>query len=213
MIDYNVPFFANTPDNTHCFQASLKMVLKYFLPKEEYSFKELEEKTAKIEGLWTWPFAGMLWLKEKGFIVEDIEVFNYREFAENGEKYLLEFYTKEVAEAQIIHGDIPTEARRAKDLVEKIHQEVRLPKTEEIIDFLNKGHLVICNVNSKTLNGKIGYSGHFIVVKGYDETSLIIHDPGLPGQENRKVHFDLFEKAWAYPDEKAKNIMAFKLKN
>ena len=42
-----IPFYPN-PDNTHCFQAVIKMILKYYFPKEEYSWKELE----KLTGNW-----------------------------------------------------------------------------------------------------------------------------------------------------------------
>ena len=41
MIIRNVPFFPNTADNTHCLQAVLKMILKYFEPQKDYSFEEL----------------------------------------------------------------------------------------------------------------------------------------------------------------------------
>jgi uncharacterized protein YvpB len=62
------------------------------------------------------------------------------------------------------------------------------------------------------LVGKAGYSGHMIVVTGYDDDGIYIHDPGLPPMENKFVRFEEFEKAWAYPDRKARNIMAFKYK-
>ena len=74
MIDYDVQFFSNTSDGTHCFQAALKMILKYFLPNEEYPFGLLDEKTAKVNGLWTWLMAGLLWLKEKGFKIKKIGI-------------------------------------------------------------------------------------------------------------------------------------------
>jgi len=50
------------------------------------------------------------------------------------------------------------------------------------------------------------------MMKGFDDNNFIINDPGLSAQENRLIRFELFEKAWAYPNEKAKNIMAFKLR-
>ena len=71
---------------------------------------------------------------------------------------------------------------------------------------------MICNVNSHKLNNEKGYAGHYVVMKGYSETGFVLHDPGLPAQENRFVNFEDFEKAWAYPNKKARNIIAFKLK-
>jgi uncharacterized protein YvpB len=70
---------------------------------------------------------------------------------------------------------------------------------------------VICLINSQKLNNKQGYVGHFVVVKGIEDDNLIIHDPGFPPIENRKISYVSFEKAWSAPDENAKNILAFKL--
>ena len=77
---------------------------------------------------------------------------------------------------------------------------------------MDKGYLVICNINRQTLNNKTGYVGHFVVIKGYNDKGFMFHDPGLPLQENRFASFGNFEKAWAYPNKKAQNLMAFKLK-
>jgi uncharacterized protein YvpB len=60
------------------------------------------------------------------------------------------------------------------------------------------------------LNGKEGYCGHLVIVRGFDETGFFLNDPGLPGIENRHVPFDLFERAWSYPDKNANNLMAFR---
>ena len=62
----------------------------------------------------------------------------------------------------------------------------------------------MCMVNSRALNNKEGYLGHSIVIIGYTNQEFVLHDPGLPPLENRRVAYELFEKAWAYPDEKAK---------
>ncbi len=211
MINHIVPFFPNTKDNTHCFQASLKMVLKYFLPHEEYTFEELDKITAKVKGLWTWPMAGLMWMNKKGFDIKKIQKFDYKEFSEKGDKYLFSFYGDEVAKAQIAHSDIAQEIELAKKITKEIGIQVKIPNLQEIVKFLDKGYLVGCNLNSYALNNKEGYSGHFVVIKGYDTNTLILNDPGLPGEENRRVDFVNFEKAWAYPNETAKNITAFKL--
>ncbi|KKQ87654.1 MAG: hypothetical protein UT09_C0012G0008 [Parcubacteria group bacterium GW2011_GWF2_38_8] len=211
MINYNVPFYSNTPEGTHCFQAVLKMVLKYFLSQEEYSFEELDKKTAKVKGLWTWKMAGLLWLKKKGFKIENIGMFDYKRFSEEGEKYLIDFYGEEIGEAQITHCKVSQEMDNAKKFVEEIQSEKRVPEIKEIINFLNNEYLVVCVVNSRALNNISGYSGHFILIKGYENNSFIVHDPGLPRQENRKVDFDLFEESWGYPNQNAKNIISLKI--
>ena len=209
----DIPFYANTKDNTHCFQAALKMVLKYFKPEENFTFEQLDKVTAKVEGLWTWPMAGSIWMQENGFEVVDVEEFDHDKFANEGISYMEKEFGKEVADAQEKHSDIEQEQRFSKIFLEKVAVQKRIPVLEDLRKFLKKGYLIICNVNSKALKEIQGYSGHAVVIIGFDESNFFIHNPGLPAIENQKVSFKLFEKAWAYPNENAKNILAFKLKN
>ena len=211
-IDKEVPFYTS-PDNTHCFQASLKMIVQYFWPDKDYSWEELDKITVKVEGLWTWPMAGLIWLQKQGVEVRIIELFNYKRFAQFGGEYLIDEYGEEVGELQIKNSDIEQEKAIAKEFVEKVTVQKSIPTINDLKDFLTQDYLIICNVNSRKLNNKEGYSGHFIVLKGFDDKHFIIHDSGpTPAFENRIVDFDLFKKAWAYPNEKAKGIMAFRLK-
>lgn len=50
----NVPFFANTADDTHCVQTSFKIMLKFFLPNRDFGWEELDKlshkTTAKVLG-------------------------------------------------------------------------------------------------------------------------------------------------------------------
>lgn len=206
-----VPFYANTLDDTHCFQAALRMVMKHCWPERDYSWEELEKITAKVEGLWTWPMSGMLWLREQGMEVKHMEVFDYEKFAEEGGQYLIDQYGEEVGKAQIEHSDIKQEKRFAREFVKKIETVRTIPAIDDIKTLLEEEYLLICNVNSRALINEEGYAGHFVVVKGFDDTHLLIHDPGLPPHKNNRVGLDIFEKAWAYPNERAKNIMAFRL--
>jgi hypothetical protein len=207
-IDRDVPFYSNTPDDTHCFQASFRMVLKYFWPETEYSWEELEKITAKVEGLWTWPLAGLLWLKSQGFDVKNIEPFDYLRFINEGGKYLLDFFGEEVGDAQIQHSDVEQERRLAKGVVKNVTVVKAVPGINDIKNLLLDGYVVICNINAPAVNEQPGYSGHFVVVKGFDDEQLILHDPGLPPLENRQVKNKIFESAWAYPDQNSKNIIA-----
>ena len=87
MKNYDIPFYSNTEDDTHCFQAVIKMVLKFFWPDKEFTWAELDKITAKVEGLWTWQMAGLLWLDANGFEVKDIEAFDYDQFIKKGGDY------------------------------------------------------------------------------------------------------------------------------
>lgn len=205
-----VPFFANTEDNTRCFQASLRMVLAYFFPGRDFSWNELDRISKKAKGLWTWPLAALLWLTENGFEVKNIEVFDYPAFVKRGGKYLVETFGEEMGKAQIEHSDIEQERKISKDFVKQVRTEQRLPMLRDIQKLLQEGFLVVCNVNARVLNQKPGYAGHFVVITTLDGKQITLHDPGLPPVKNRKVTSARFEKAWAYPDKQAKNVMAFR---
>ena len=205
-----IPFYSNTKDNTHCYQAVYKMILKYYFPRSSYTWKQLDKITAKTKGLWTWPMAGLLWMVKKHFEIIVIEPFDYKHFIKSGGNYLLKEYGKKVGESQIKHSDIKKEIKNAKKFVKNIKIEKRIPNQTDLKKLIKKDYLIICNVNSRKLNKKKGYAGHFVLLKGLTKNNYILHDPGLPPYEDRKVKFDLFNRAWAYPNKNAKGIMAVK---
>lgn len=210
-MEKKIPFYSNTPDDTHCFQACLKMLIEYYWPEKIYSWEKMDEITSIVEGLGTWPTLGLMYMQEQGVEVRVIETFNYEKFIKDGGKYLIEEYGTEVGTVAIECGDMEQEITATKKFIEAIDAEKRIPSREDITSLLSEGYLIIVNINFQTINNKTGYIGHFVLIKGFDDNNFIINDPGLPAQENRLVSFELFEKAWAYPNEKAKNIMAFKL--
>lgn len=185
------------------------MVMKYFWSDKDYSWQQWEKISAKKKGLWTWPLAASIWLAKNGVEVRDIEKFDYQKFIKRGGGYLIELLGVKVGKAQIQHSDISQERRLAKAFIKSIKIEQRLPTIGDIRSLLKEGFIVVCNINARILNRKKGYAGHFVVITGFTQKCVILHDPGLPPFKDRKVSFQRFEKAWAYPDKKSKNIMAF----
>jgi len=209
----SVPFFANTPDGNNCFQAALRSVLKHFQPERDFTLQELEVITAKKDKeYWTWPYAGAAWMIDQGFEVKDIEIFDNGRFVAEGVAYLREFMGPEVANAQIAHADIEQERALGKVFLEKVHVQLAIPDRLALRKLLREGFLIICNINSSVLEKKAGYNGHFVVVTAMTDLTVTFHDPGPPGHENRRVSHSKFERAWAYPTQKAKNILAFRYK-
>lgn len=209
---YDVPLY-NNPDGTHCFQASLRSILKFFEPHKNFTFKQLDKITAKEKGLWTWPMAGELWLKESGYEVKKIERFDYARLAEIGGDYLVELFGPKVAHEQIIHSNMSVEINRARDFAGKIDISQRLPGIEDIRKYLGEGFLVWCVINSRKLSGSAGYVGHFVVVTGYDENGLYINDSGgrvRHAQKDLYLTYSKFLDCWADPNDSAKNLTAVK---
>jgi hypothetical protein len=200
----DVPFYAN-PDDTHCFQAAIRMVVKCFRPAEEYSWTQLDAITGKVDGYGTWPFAGLMWLHEQGLDVRNIELMDNSRFAREGRSYVAEFCPELAAP---LPPDLSSEQTAAARFVKLVRCETRIPDLDDVRDFLAAGYLAICNVNSRLLNGRDGYMGHFVVVTSCDATGLVLHDPGPPGEARRRVPIGTFEKAWAYPTERVKSLVA-----
>jgi hypothetical protein len=140
------------------------------------------------------------------------ELFDYGQFAEEGSGYVLAFSGEEVGSIQLKHSNIGQEVIHAREFKKKINPDIRIPTLEDISDFLKNGYLLICNINCCALDGEPGFTGHSVVVKGVEDGTVILHDPGLPPIANRKVSFEKFKRAWASPDKTAQNVMAVKLK-
>jgi len=195
-----IPFFTNTPDDTHCFQASLKMVLKHFFPERDFTFEELDEMTDKPANKWTWPCAGLVALKRMGLEVRFYAKMDYNEFAERGVDYIREIYPND-ADEMIKNSDIESEIENAKEMIKHnifSNEKVELGDAEK---WFNQNYLVVLLINSNVLRDKKGINGHFVVLTGLDEDNVVIHDPGLPPLKNRAVPKELFLKAWRYPKE------------
>lgn len=207
----NVPFYRN-PDDSHCFQASLKMTIEAFYPDKIMSFLELDGITCKDPDLYTWPFAGMEWMLKNGFEVLIIENFDMIKFISDPTNYLIEFYGYEVGSDQISNSDISSVVKWAKksmDFMARIKEE-RIPTFEDICSLLKRGYLLIVNINANVIWGNQGYCGHFIVIKDFEDDILIINDSGDFHGENQRIQRSKFEEAWYYPDSNAGNCYAFK---
>jgi hypothetical protein len=187
------------------------MVLAYYMPRRKFSWEQLDRITAHTSR-YTWPTAGLLYCASIGFAVTLIEALDYTAFSEEGYAYLLRHAGKEVADSQLKNSAIAQEMAYAKQLRgTSIEVQMRIPGQRDVRSRLASGALVICNVNSRMLNGRTGYAGHFVVIKGSEEAGIWLHDPGLPPVKDRCVEWEQFERAWAYPGVKARNVISLSL--
>ena len=205
-----IPFHSNTGDGTHCWQAALMMALSYFEPEHGFSYKELDEITGKLEGMWTWPTLGMIWLHERGYQLKVYSEFDYSAFAHDPEEYLNERCGEEVAQGQLAYSDVHVEKERAKMFAGLAIHKNKPATFAQLQKLLAEGYVLLCNVNSAALHWQPGYSAHFVVICDITAENVILHDPGLPPKENFKVSHASFMKAWAYPDEREQNVLAIK---
>ena len=196
----DIPFYSN-PDDTHCFQACLRSVLKYFRSTEDYSWDALDMLSGKRSDKWTWPLYGVGQLYKSGFQAELIEDFDYSKFITNPNEYLLARFGKEAGMEQIQNSDIVYEVEVAKNY-SSLTGTPRIPTIENLEEFLQRGFLPICCLNLPALYGEPGYLGHFVLPTAIEQESIVFHDPGIntdifPARQNSKVSRKQFEDAWA----------------
>jgi len=198
-MENEMPYFKQ-PDNTHCFQACLKMVLKYFFPEKNFTFEELDKLSDKPKDKWSWSCAALAELKNMKLKVKHYSTFDYNNFVKNGAKYIRKTYEKEIAEKMIEMSDINSEIENAKDMIKEDIFELKELTFEDIEKWFKENYTILLLINSKIINNETGYSGHFVVLTNFDKDSVFINDPSIKhGSKNRKVNKDLFIKAWIFP--------------
>ncbi len=189
----------------------MRSILKYFLPERDFSWPQLEKMSAMVPGKATWPQQMLINLKQMGFDVVMVEGFDGRDFIKRGAQYLIDTFGEDVAAWQIEHSDIPQEQKLYQKMYDAgIRCEHRTASLDEMASYLDKGSLLQCIVNARSLNGTLGYVGHSVVVYGIDNEHITLHDPGAPSHEAWRITRAEFEKAWADPGESAKNFIAIK---
>lgn len=203
-----IPFFANTPDDTHCLQAAYMSIAKYFDPSFSIPMDEWSTLTGYEEGLGTWANAGLVWFKEHGYDVKHYSLFDFRQFIKQPKEYMISSSNKEVGIWGYEHTNVSAEIARMKRLLDLDIIESKEPTVDDIKVFIDKGYLIRVTVNCRTLDDKDGYEGHAVVITDYNDTFIQFHDPGLPAIPNRQVSYEKFEAAWSDQD---KELDAIKL--
>lgn len=208
------PFYPNLPDQSHCLEACVKMILEAIPPFKILDYQQIDEITGKLslKARYSWPIKLYLELGEMGYEVKVIENFDYQEFANDPESYLIANFGEEIGKDQIENSDLANETYYARKIVESPSVKLinKIPEMRDLIDSLEDGNLVICNVNQKILQGDSGYVGHFILIYGFGTNTLNVHNPGPPYMPNQELDIELFDRAWSYPTPNSRNIFAIK---
>lgn len=193
----DVPFIENP--NDRCVVSVAGMTLAHFMPEQKFTMPELEKLCGYTKGRGTWKALSMLNLAKLGFQVHWIEDFDHKRFTANPKAYLRHILDDEAYAYQIANTDLRLEADRMQQYIESdLPLEHRKATSEDIKRFLDDGWLVHLEVNANTLAGKPGYEGHSILVIGYDDSSVTIHNPdGANGNKpNQRISWELLDNAW-----------------
>ena len=200
-MEKEIPYFKQ-PDDSHCFQACLKMILKYFFPERDFTYEELETISDKPENKWTWLCAVSVKLKNMGLKVKHYSVFDYNDFVKSGEDYIRKTYEKSIAEKMIRLTDIKSEVENSDRMLKENVFELKEVSLRDVENWFKDGYTAIFLINCSIINKESGYEGHYVVLTGFDDENVFINDPDRwKGSPNRKVEKDLFVKAWSFPEK------------
>ncbi|MEX0934294.1 MAG: hypothetical protein WDZ42_00675 [Candidatus Saccharimonadales bacterium] len=212
-MELNTIDLVENDDDKHCLQAAILTVLQYFRPDADEDMKKLEEITRFDPAKPTWPFAGWKLLLDHGLSLRNIEPFSPELFGRDPKESIRQQAGDEaVAKAIIEASDLNTEVQVLADVVrhEGFTFEVRKPEWTDLTTAATGHSLLMCNVDSRVLNGREGYAGHFVVVSEVYEDWITLHDPGLPVRANWQVARDDFIAAWHSPTDTMANVLIIK---
>lgn len=194
MLLKKVPLIEN-PDNTHCQQPCVKMVLKYFFPKKTFSDAEIDEGTAQTGGT-TWFPPAVMYLDQAGLSVQLFSQtpMDYKEFADKGKEYIHSKVSQRDFQIEVQNGafeNITSVQEAAERMVEK-----GIVKREKEVDFEEISRrldspkvLAIGKTHRPWLTGRFipGAAHYVVIIQSNDKTSWKVHDPGPPAKGNLTV--------------------------
>jgi hypothetical protein len=205
-------FFSNTADDAHCLHASVKMALASASPSRNFSFPELFALSGNSGQALTWPLRTAATLASSGYKIAYIDPLDLQSFIHDPVQTMTEVYGSEVAEAQVRGSDIEQVVDDARLLLSRNASMLsfRVPAIDDLISLIQAGYYCICNVNAKALDDREGYAGHFVLLYDWysNEREFVVHNPGLPAQEEMQISEQRFLAAWSYPTDVYRNILA-----
>lgn len=204
-----VPVFVpNTPDDLHCVPAVFRMLNKYYFD-EDLTWGEIDRIMKVVPGKGTWTFPGLTYFAKKGLRIVHVEPVDYEALYREGPVYLKKVLGEKSVDYHINKSNLPSVIKDIPEYISLVHGINRKSSIEEIIKYLKDEYLIGMEVDSRALNNKQGFSLHYVLIYDFDGKYFILHDPGLPPLEARKVSIEEFSKAFDY-EGAGKSMTAFK---
>ncbi|UOQ69246.1 hypothetical protein [Hymenobacter volaticus] len=209
---FNPGLVENSLTAEHCVHACFQMLLRTRPGYQVFSFKKLDELMHKVPGKYTFEYNLVAEMPSLGFATEIIWEFDLFRLSNDPKEFFLDIYGKPIGEITIANSDLELLKLDAKRLYESTQVKIttRSATFEDIKLKILEGYYILCTINQRVLQADSGYVAHTILVYGFNDRGLIIHNPGPPSNDSAEIPWDLFNKAWACPDDKSRNIMAFK---
>lgn len=192
------------------------MVLNVLEPEKEYTWDQLDEISGKKGMMGVWHFGVLTYIAHVaarvGSRVVVVEQFPYRAFRFFPVCTTLYFFGYRAGLWQVLLSSLRAEARMVIAFLRApLVRECRVPTLHDLTQYLSDGYVCLVQLNGYALDGEPGYGGHMVLVVGHTDTSIIIHNPRLPGSAYRHYPRDVFLAAWHSPYQHCANLYAVKV--
>lgn len=210
ILNKNPGLVCNDIDGTSCFLACSQMALRTRTGIAVPSFDELSQIINRKDGQYSWEYGMLTYFVSIGFDVKFISTFNLQRLCDEGDNYMYEYFGEEAAEDQISHSDMEQVRTDVRKFLEStgVGLDYRIPTVDDIKSLIEEGYYLIPYVNQKIFQADPGYVAHTVLVYGYSERGVRMHNPGPPATEASEIAWDLFVKAWSSPSDNARILFA-----
>lgn len=188
--------YVGAPKNA-CALACYTMVAKYFFP--DVTFEQIARISGWESGFVVWAFKFWQWIMDKGVKVDDYDLIALQTWADEG----IEGLKKSVSEKEFRFYQENTKDldKLTEDIRKVMHHKnftyhQQKPKLSDLVTAFTNGCVCEVVLDSRTLDGREGFSLHRVVVLDIDDKDITFHDPREKPRPARKESVELFRKAW-----------------
>jgi hypothetical protein len=177
-----VPYYDN-PGNA-CALACYAMIAQYLLPDEDITFKQLGKIAGWRKGYVVWEFPIWKWLMDKGLYITDLDVIDYKAWANNGVDGLKDSMPKKEFNWYNENTyDLNEVTTHLKHVFEHAHFSYtkRKPLWADVMAEYQKPGICDIVLNSHALNREEGFAAHRVVLIEITSDEVIFHDPNYEG--------------------------------
>lgn len=202
----------NSERAEHCVHACFQMVFRTLRGGSVPSFIELDQLMNKRPGKYTYEFALLAEMPSRGFETHIIWALDLSELNADPAAFLFRHYGPEVGKVTTANTDLNQLSVDAKLLAASKSVSIlqRPASRADVVNLITEGFYLICTVNQRVLQADPGDVAHNILVFGFSSRGVRIHNPGPPSVSAAEIAWDLFDRAWAFPSDRARNLLAFR---
>lgn len=179
-----VPFYKSVKD-TDCGPLALKMALAYF--GKHYSFEEISKQERQLDSGLVWSVGIARASRKFGFRTKMISITNFNQEDD------IEYYKKYSNDnGRIVLKELSDEIKKIG--VESEEKNISL---DELLKYVSKDSIPIVLINWFIISKREGFSGHFLLITGYDKENVYVHNPGIANaMAYLSIKKEMFIKAW-----------------